>query len=273
MVTAGAIIQVRLGSERLPNKALLPLPFSGGPTLLEHVMQRASAAQGIAKVIIATTDQPVDDAIEVMCERRGFACYRGSATNVLERYVKTAQFYGIEAIIRLTGDNPFVSPKTISYTLQQHLVSGIDYTITEGLPLGTNIEVVALSALERAASEATEATDKEHVTPYVRREEGFKRQALQLESPLSMLRLTVDFPSDYALASLLYERLYQMKPAFDFTDIERLLGENPWLAAINSHHSQRKAFASEREEIQEAENMLEHGGFTRALQRLKETRK
>lgn len=269
MVKVGAIVQVRLGSERLPNKALLPLPFGNGPALLEHVVQRASATAGLAKVVVATTDQPTDDAIQQFCENSGIAFYRGSTDNVLERYVNAAKTHNFDVVVRLTGDNPFITPETINSTIHQHLVSKVDYTHTEGLPLGTNIEVVALSALERAARDATEAADKEHVTPYIRREEGFRKKVLNINSPLTLLRLTVDYPSDYALASLLYERLYRGKEHFGFLEIERLLQENSWISAINAVNSQRKAFISEKEEMEEAEKVLIMGGFNRALQRLK----
>lgn len=269
MVTVGAIIQVRLGSERLPNKALLPLPFGNNPSILEHVVQRASAAPVLAKVVIATTDQPTDDAIERFCDSHGIDFFRGSSENVLERYVNAARAYRFDVVVRLTGDNPFISPNTIGFAVQQHQASGVDYTITEGLPLGTNIEVVAFNALERAAKEAKEATDKEHVTPFIRREKGFRQQTLKIDSPLSSLRLTVDYPSDYALASLIYAWLKQHKVHFDFPDIERLLQENPWISGINAQNSQRKAFVSEKEEMEEAEKVLQTGGFIRVLQRLR----
>ncbi|GAB3534736.1 glycosyltransferase family protein [Pontibacter brevis] len=269
MVTVGAIIQVRLGSERLPGKALLPLPFGGGPALLEHVVQRASATPGLAKVVVATTEQPADDAIQAFCESHGIGCYRGATDDVLERFLNAAKANSLDVVVRLTGDNPFIFPETVAYAVQQHMANSADYTITEGLPLGTNVEVVNLRALERAAQEATEAADKEHVTPYVRREESFKRQSLRIESSLSTLRLTVDYPSDYALASLVYERLYEVKSLFGLADVERLLQENPWVSAVNAHNTQRKGFVSEKEEMEAAEKLLQKGGFLRVLRRLR----
>jgi spore coat polysaccharide biosynthesis protein SpsF (cytidylyltransferase family) len=247
MVKVGAIIQVRLGSERLPNKAFLPLPFGGGPALLEHVVQRTSAAAGLSKVIIATTELPQDDAIMRFCESRGVRCYRGSADNVLQRFLHAAEANDLDIIVRLTGDNPFISPHTISLAVEKHIAAGVDYTITEGLPLGTNIEVMAITALQRAANEATEPADKEHVTPYIRRETIYKRQVLPMESLFAALRLTVDYPSDYALASLLYEKLYEPEHLFDFSSIERILQEYPWLSSINASNIQRKPFSSKSE--------------------------
>ena len=268
MVKVGAIIQVRLGSERLPSKALLPLPFGGGPSLLEHVVARARAAGRLQEVIVATTENAADDAIEAFCSSYAIACFRGSKDNVLDRFLQAAHQYQLDVVVRMTGDNPFVIPETIDQAVQAHLDKEVDYTITEGLPLGTNVEVVSFSALERAAAEATEAADREHVTPFIRREAGFARQSIAYTSPISSLRLTVDYPSDYALASLLYERLYQAGHIFTHADIAGLLEQHPWLYGVNAENTQRKAFASEEEELSAARAMLQAGGFTRTLQKL-----
>jgi spore coat polysaccharide biosynthesis protein SpsF (cytidylyltransferase family) len=268
MVRVGAIIQVRLGSERLPNKALLPLPFGGGLSLLEHVVARARAAARLQEVVVATTENAADNAIEAFCSTHALACFRGSKDNVLDRFLRAARQYQLDVVVRLTGDNPFVMPETIDQAVEEHLEKGADYTITEGLPLGTNVEVVSMTALERAAQEATEAADREHVTPFIRREEGFVRQSIAYTSPISSLRLTIDYPSDYALASLLYERLSHIRPDFTHSDIAGLLEQHPWLYGVNAENTQRKAFASEEEELSAARALLQAGGFTRSLQKL-----
>jgi spore coat polysaccharide biosynthesis protein SpsF len=268
MVKVGAIIQARLGSERLPNKAMLPLPFSGGPALLEHVVNRAKAATIVDEVIIATTENKVDDAIEQFCNDQTIVCFRGSEQDVLDRFIKAAANYNLDIIVRLTGDNPFIEPETINTAVQQHVQEKADYTITENLPLGTNIEVISFGALKQAAQKATEATEREHVTPYIRREPGFKRLTIPFDFPLKSLRLTVDYPSDYALASLLYEKLYALNPLFEFDEIVAVLQQNPWLKEVNAGNTQRTAFADEADEMQQAKQLLQKAGFTRVLGKL-----
>ncbi|MFD2247651.1 glycosyltransferase family protein [Pontibacter ruber] len=268
MVKVGAIIQVRLGSERLPNKALLPLPFGGGPGLMEHVILRACAATTLQEVVVATTESTTDDAILNFCTPNAIGCFRGSTDDVLDRFMQAASKYKLDVVVRLTGDNPFVNPETIDEAVQQHLEKKADYTITEGLPLGTNVEVISFAALQRAAKEATETADREHVTPYIRREKGFSRQSIAYTSPIQALRLTIDYPSDYALASLLYERLLQDELYVRHEDIAELVAENPWLYAVNAVNTQRQAFASEEDELTEAKKLLQTGGFTRVLQKL-----
>ena len=146
MVKVGAIIQVRLGSERLPNKALLPLPFGGGPALLEHVVNRAKASKSVTNVIVATTDNILDNAIYNFCQDNKLSCFRGSEDDVLDRFYQAAKNSNLDVIIRLTGDNPFIMPGIIDDTVETHLHANLDYSITEGLPLGTNIEVISFAA-------------------------------------------------------------------------------------------------------------------------------
>jgi spore coat polysaccharide biosynthesis protein SpsF len=273
MVRIGAIIQARLGSERLPNKALLPLPFGGGPTLLHHVVNRARAAKSIPTVVVATTKGSADDAIHTFCQDNQIECFRGSEEDVLERFYTTAQKYKLDVVVRLTGDNPFIMPVIIDEAVEKHLVTGMDYSHTEGLPLGTNIEVISFPALERSAREATEVADREHVTPYIRRKQDFRIQSIQYPSRLSSLRLTVDYPSDFALANLLYVSLYQQNKLFSLVDIEELLQEHGWLANVNAQNQQRQAFASEAEEFVGAAKALKEGGYTRVLQKLQEVKR
>jgi spore coat polysaccharide biosynthesis protein SpsF len=268
MVKIGVLIQARLGSERLPNKAMLPLPFNGGPALLQHVVNRAKAADIVNEVIVATTDREADNAIESFCEDQTIVCFRGDEQNVLERFEKAATTYNLDVIVRLTGDNPFISPGTIQTAVEQHLQQAADYTITEGLPLGTNVEVISFAALKLAADKATEPADREHVTPYIRRESGFKRITVPFDFPVKDLRLTVDYPSDYALASLIYERLHTTHNLFGFKEIVDLLQQNSWLKEVNAGNTQRTAFTDEADELQQAKQLLQKAGFIRVLTKL-----
>jgi spore coat polysaccharide biosynthesis protein SpsF len=268
MVKVGAIVQARLGSERLPGKALLPLPFGGDTSLLEHVVANARAAQSLHQTIIATTTHPADDAIEAFCSSRAMDCLRGSADDVLERFRQAAHAYGLDVVVRLTGDNPFVMPETIDLVVNHLLEHQLDYLITTGLPLGTNVEVFTCQALEKAAARATAMADREHVTPFIRREAGFKTQDLPIDSPISRLRLTVDYPTDYALAALLFERLWKPGQAITHGAICEVLQKQPWLQEVNAANTQRQIFVSEEEELAAARKLLQSGGFTRALHKL-----
>jgi spore coat polysaccharide biosynthesis protein SpsF len=240
------LIQARLGSSRLPGKSQLSLPLSATSdeqTVLGHVVGRARRAASVSEVVVATTTQPLDDSLAALATRLGVSVFRGDEQDVLGRFAGAlAQAEPAEVIVRLTADNPAIDPAFLDAAVAYHLSTGADYTYTSGLPLGTNIEVLTASALQRAHAEATQPDEREHVTPYLRRHpELFQLETLVLTVPpiVAALRLTVDYPSDYAFASLLFNEL---GPYFSLTDpagLPALLARYPWLTAINAGNVQR----------------------------------
>ena len=241
-----ALIQARLGSSRLPGKSILPLPLSAqgaANTILGHVVSRVRRAASISQVVVATTTQPLDDPLATLATQLGVGVFRGDEQDVLGRFAGAlVEAEPADVIVRLTADNPAIDPTFLDATVAHHLATGADYTYTSGLPLGTNLEVINASALRRAHREARQPDEREHVTPYLRRHlELFRLETLPLTVPpaVAALRLTVDYPSDYALLSLLFNEL---GPNFSLTDpvgLPALLARHPWLADINAGNVQR----------------------------------
>ncbi|GAB3634610.1 hypothetical protein GCM10027422_02000 [Hymenobacter arcticus] len=241
-----ALIQARLGSSRLPGKSQLPLPLSAlgdEQTILGHVVGRARRATSVREVVVATTTQPLDAPLAALAYRLGAGVFRGDEQDVLGRFAGAlAQAGPFETIVRLTADNPAVDPAFLDKAVAHHFATRADYTHTTGLPLGTNLEVISAAALRRAHREAILPDEREHVTPYLRRHpELFRLETLALAVPpaVAALRLTVDYPSDYALLSLLFSEL---DPSFSLTDpagLLALLARYPWLTAINGDNVQR----------------------------------
>jgi len=241
-----ALIQARLGSSRLPGKSQLPLPLSAtgdAHTVLGHVVRRARQAASIGEVVVATTTQPLDDELAALASRLGTGVFRGSEADVLGRFAGAlAAASPAATIVRLTADNPAIDPALLNAAVAHHLATGADYTHTTGLPLGTNFEIISAAALRRAAAEAAQPDEREHVTPYLRRHPAlFRLETLALAVPpvVAALRLTLDYPSDYALLSLLFTEL---GPDFSLTaptGLPALLDRYPWLGSINAANVQR----------------------------------
>lgn len=245
---AFVLIQARLGSSRLPGKSALPLPLSAaGPehTILGHVVRRAQRATCVHKVVVATTIQLLDTPLADLAAQLGVGVFRGDEQDVLGRFAGALTQAGdVDTVVRLTADNPAIDPAFIDAAVAHHRATKADYTHTSGLPLGTNIEVISAAALVRAHREATAPDEREHVTPYLRRHpELFQLETLTLTVPPAVagLRLTVDYPSDYALLSLLFTEL---GPHFSLTDpigLPALLTRYPWLASSNAANEQVRA--------------------------------
>ena len=105
-----AVIQSRMGSKRLPRKALL---WILGKTLVEWAVYRLSFAQKIDGVILATADTPENDELAEFAAKIGLLCYRGSERDLISRLLGAAEKFGVDAIVRITGDCPLVDPAIV----------------------------------------------------------------------------------------------------------------------------------------------------------------
>jgi len=203
-VRVGVIIQARMGSTRLPGKVLKPI---AGKVLLDHVLGRLTQLAYPVKVVVATSDLPQDDAIAQHCLSRGVAVFRGSETDVLDRYYQCARENRFEHVVRLTADNPFTDMEELQRLLEQHLAQRNDYTHSFGsMPLGVGAEIFTFAALEKSAREGHAPNHREHVNEYIQENPGVFRIGV-LEIPAAKrrpdLRLTVDTEDDYQQACVI----------------------------------------------------------------------
>ncbi len=236
-----AIIQARMGSKRLPGKALKRVH---GEPLLGHMLSRVARAETLDGIGVATTTESIDDPLVAFCEEQGVACFRGPEHDVLSRYVQAAAAFDAEIIVRLTADCPLLDPRVIDLVVDYFAAHDFDYvsnTQDRSFPRGMDVEVFSRSALERAAEEATDPYHREHVTAYF-----YDHPDRQLSMPSGLggairgfkvgrieLRLTVDTEADLDLVDRILgevgERDYRL------ADIIDLLQQNPEWVSINGH--------------------------------------
>lgn len=124
-----ATIQVRMGSKRLPRKALKKIV---NKTLLEWQIERLKRSLLIDEIIIATSKNTIDDILEKEAKRLGVKCFRGSENDVLERVNKAVNILNSDINLDFFGDSPFVDPfiidQTIGYLLKNY--SKLDFVTT-----------------------------------------------------------------------------------------------------------------------------------------------
>jgi spore coat polysaccharide biosynthesis protein SpsF len=228
-----AIIQARMSSSRLPGKVLMEL---AGKPVLEHVVRRVQASKTIGKVVVATSTDPSDDVIAAWCDRERLTCYRGSLTDVLDRYYQAARIHGAEVIVRITADCPVIDPTIVDEVVQGFLAGEYDFFGLSGeFPNGLDCTVFRWEALQRAWREATLPSEREHVGPYVEKHpEIFRLGGLNKFAGLAHHRWTLDEPRDLAFLQAVFSRLYREDSPFLAADVLRLLEDQPELAMINS---------------------------------------
>jgi len=238
------IIQARLGSTRLPRKLFLRLQ---GKTVLEHVIARVTACQLNNELIVATTDQSQDNDIEQLCATLEVKVFRGSETDVLDRFYQAAKSIKADHVVRITADCPVIDPQIIDQVIALHLKEQSDYTantIQERYPDGEDVEVFTFKALEQAWQAAKLVSEREQVTPYLRNHsEVFKQASLVASEDWSNQRWTLDNQEDFEFLINLYNNLYASNPLFGLTEVLSFLKTKPELIKINQHIGRNEGYA------------------------------
>ncbi len=236
-----AIIQARMGSERLPNKTL---ELIENKPMLQHIIERIKKSKFIDQILIATTTNPKDDKIEEFSRTNNIDIYRGDENDVLDRYYQAAKLSNASIIVRVTADDPFKDPlvtdETIEAILSNKEIDYVSNTIYPTYPEGIDIETFRFRALEKAWKEAKEKQEREHVTPYIWKNPYiFKIQNMKYKENISNLRWTVDYEEDLEFTREIYRKLYNGENIFLMQDILDLLEREPNLSEINKKIPQR----------------------------------
>jgi len=203
--------------------------------MLLRQLDRVRRARSLDALIVATSTEAGDDAIEQLCAAEDVRTFRGSLDDVLDRFYQAALPHRPRAVLRMTGDCPLADPALIDRVVDFFHSDRFDIAgAAPTFPDGLDVEVVRFDALEVAWREATLPSDREHVTQFIHRHpERFRIGPLHNDTDLSHMRWTVDEPRDFELVSRIYEALYPRNPAFTTKDILDLLSAEPELLNLN----------------------------------------
>ena len=225
-------IQARMGSTRLPGKVLMPL---AGRPVLEHVIERVKAS-GVGEPFVVTTFSAKDLPIVAYCAEHGIRVFCGSENDVLDRFWQAAKLLEIEHVVRITADCPILDPEVVRRVVDVHLESGADYSSNvqvETFPDGLDAEVFSKASLKKAWYEAKLPSEREHVTPYIRKNpEIFAHSDVRNDEDLSGMRWTLDNSDDYEFLTAIFSELKECS-GFGMSDVLRVLRGRPGIASIN----------------------------------------
>lgn len=216
-----AIIQARTSSLRLPGKVLRTVC---GDPMIVFMLRRVAMAKSVDRIVVATSSEKSDDTLADVVQRSGYACYRGDLSDVLARYANAAREFNADIVIRLTADCPLVDGDLIDRAITTLIAGDYDYVSNVDPPTfpdGLDVEAMTSSALQMAHDASRDASDREHVTPYIRRNKAvFRQTTFNSCVDLSSLRWTVDHEDDLVLVNLLIDSLQHVNASradrFDF---------------------------------------------------------
>ncbi len=230
-----------MGSTRLPGKVMMDL---AGEPLLARVVERTARATTVSEVVVATSENTQDNAIAGLCGARGWPCFRGSESDVLDRYYQAARGYEAEVVVRITADNPLVDNELVDEMVGEFARRRptIDYVSNslgrQTYPTGLSVEVVCFEALAKAWRLAGEEKEREHVTLFIyRHPELFRLHGLCCEGDFSRYRWTVDTIEDLEVARHIYAHLGN--DSFSWREAVAAVVEHPEWEAMNRNIPQK----------------------------------
>jgi spore coat polysaccharide biosynthesis protein SpsF len=206
-----------------------------GKPCIQHLVERVGRSQKIGMVVLCTTLNSADDELVGVADKLGIKCFRGSETDILERYRQAARAFGVRNIVNVDGDDIFCEPAFIDATSAM-LNSGEpapDCILWKDAPLGSSPVGIKVEALEKVCS-LKDASNTETGWPRFFTETGLFRVVYMRPDDPELrdtgIRLTLDYEDDL----LLFEKIYDnLQEPFSLKDIVRLLRSKPELLKLN----------------------------------------
>ena len=220
-----SFITVRTASSRLRGKCLLEF---GEGNILEHVIRRARLYD--FEPVVCTTLSAEDNVIQEIADKEGCLVYRGSAKDVLQRWLDACEKFNIKSFHFIDADDPFFDGELGRKSFQL-LQKGYDIVYPSS---NTYVGSVAFSLTRdiiRRACLIKECDDTEMMWYYVEKVPQVRKTELPVpDVKTSTIRLTLDYEEDYWL---LLTVLRILGPKATRAEIEDLFIRNPDLHKIN----------------------------------------
>lgn len=167
-----AIVQARMGANRMPGKMMLWLH---GYPVIEWVVRRTAKARRLDDVVVAIPDTPNDDVLkDFLSSKLRVNVFRGAEQDVLRRFVDAGRQARADRVIRICADNPLVSSEAIDDLIQFFDQNACDYAYNQGdsgrtntYPDGLGAEMVSYSTLEQVDRQAIDPDHREHCLAYI----------------------------------------------------------------------------------------------------------
>lgn len=236
---ADVFIQVRMGSNRLPGKALLDL---GDRTCLAHIISRAQYARDIRHVIVCTSTSREDAVLLREANKWGAGSFAGESDNCLKRFLDCAEDHGSEIVVRVCGDSPVMPPSFIDAVVAHLRETGAGYARMVSVPVGTSVEAFTVCALERALVAAVDPSLSDDLTYFIGRSEINELATLEPTDPTVRRQdvvLALNRPEDLVLLQTVFTGCNPADAYLTLEEAMTFLDEHPDVRDANKPYVQK----------------------------------
>jgi spore coat polysaccharide biosynthesis protein SpsF len=206
------------------------LPLAGKP-LVFRMIERIKKCKKIDEIVIATSDQQEDKVLVDLAEELQVSYFQGDLLDLRNRYLKAAEKFQANFIVRIPADNPMPDWNEIDKLIEFHLEdnpSGFSSNLaqvnnSEYLD-GIGAEMFSTKLLQESVARSSSDTVKEHI------HRNFFDYSTQTpvdaswcpiaspKAPAELRRpdiiLDVNTMDDYTKIKRIYDHLYPQNPNF-----------------------------------------------------------
>jgi len=246
------IIQARTGSKRLSNKIF---KIINKRTVIDFLITRLLKHYPKDRIIIATTLNKKDNKIATYAKNKKLKLFRGSETNVMDRYVKCCEAYNVKNIVRITSDCPLLDASIISKIWKLYKNKKLDY-ISNTLPPkestfpdGSDIEIFKFKTLNLMNKKKLRMIDREHVTNLFWKTRKYNTLNYKNTINISQYKYSLDYKEDLSLIKKIIKKIGTKEINYNAINIVNTIKKNNVLKKISTNS--KKLFNNNRKDIYE----------------------
>ena len=164
-----AIIQARMWSSRLPNKMFL---YLHGYPICEWVYKRVKMSKKVDQIIFALPDTEDNNTLAWYLKSIGAEVFRGSESNIVDRYYRAAKLTSADEVVRICADNPLICASEIDRLIDFFKKDNCDYAYNHipkdnKYPNGLGAEICSMNLLIIINEKAKTTNHREHLFNYI----------------------------------------------------------------------------------------------------------
>jgi len=233
----GALIPMRMGSERLPGKALRLI--NGRPVVL-HLLDRAAESRYLSldRIVVCTTEADDDDSLVEAVIAHGASVFRGHSHDIIKRFHGAVEQYDFDAVVQIDGDDPLTEPEYMDLTMERLLSDpSLGIVWTEDLPIGINCKSFTRAALRTVFSCYCPGQNDTGFIYLFTKTDLVKQALVRPVDPLHVLagaRLTLDYEADLEFFDTLFRALESEGQPTTLGAVVSMLRKRPEIVSINA---------------------------------------
>lgn len=229
-------IQARLTSQRFPHKILSVVKKK---TVIEILLKKIKKIKKIDRIIVLIPKNKKNEKLALLLKKLNYDYFKGSEKDVLDRFYNAYKKFKPKNIIRITADCPLLDISLLTKFIKKFSNNKFDYvsnTLVHSYPDGMDIEIFKSSALIDAWENAKSKYEREHVTPYIKNNDKFKKYNFFNKVNQKNIRLTLDWKDDFVLIKKIFEYNHP-NIFFGLKEINKLIIKYPKWFKINSKYN------------------------------------